>query len=100
MRGAPANGQQKQRAEGETAVAPDEKPATVEDVGGVSGEEKQDDAGCKLGQADVSEIERALGDFVNLPSHGNGLHLDRHDDEESGERVGDEVGIGEGDAPG
>jgi hypothetical protein len=66
----------------------------------VSGEEKQHEAGRKLGQADVSEIERALGDFVDLPSHGDGLHLERHDDEEARERVGDEVGMGEGDSPG
>ena len=56
--------------------------------------------GSKLGQADVSEIERALGDFVDLPSHGDGLHLQRDDDEEARERVGDEVGMGEGDSPG
>jgi hypothetical protein len=75
-------------------------PAAVEEIGGVSGEEKQDEAGSELGQADVSEIERALGDFVDLPSDGYGLHLERYDDEEAREGVADEVGIGEGDSSG
>ena len=66
----------------------------------MSGEKKEDEAGSELGQADVSEIERALGDLVDLPADGYGLHLQRDDDEETRERVGDEVGMGEGDSPG
>ena len=97
---APADGEQKRGAEAEAGITPHQQLAAVEDIGGVSGEEKQDEARQKLGQPNVSEIDRALGDLVDLPSHGNRLHLQRDDDEEARERVGDEIGIGEGDAPG
>ena len=66
----------------------------------MSGEEEEEETGCELGQAYVSEIERALGDRVDLPAYGYGLHLQRDDDQEARERVGDEVGMGEGDPPG
>src|ERR1700676_357151 len=100
MRAAPTDREQKSRAQGEAAIAPDQQLAAVVEIGGVSGEEKQREAGQKLGQANVSEIERALGDLVHLPSHSDGLHLERYDDEEPRERIGDEVGIGEGYSPG
>src|SRR5271169_1656386 len=66
----------------------------------MSSEKKQHEAGQKLGQTDVSETERALGDFVYLPSHGDGLHFERDDDEKARECIGDKVGIVEGDSPG
>jgi hypothetical protein len=56
LRGAPTDGEQKCGAEAEASVAPDEQFAAVEDIGGVSGEQKQDETGQELGQADVSEI--------------------------------------------
>src|ERR1700681_3905184 len=100
LRGAPTDREQKRRAQGEAGIAPHQQLAAVVEIGGVSGEEKQREAGQKLGEANVSEIERALGDLVHLPSHGDRLHLERHDDEESRERIGDEVGIGESYSPG
>src|ERR1700694_1307295 len=100
LRSAPGNREQKRRAQGEAAIAPYQQFAAVVEIGGVSGEEKQREAGQKLGQANVSEIERALRDLVHLPSHGDGLHLERDNDEEPRERVGDEVGIGESYSPG
>src|SRR6266446_6742797 len=100
MRRTPADREQQGRAQAEAGVATHQQLAAVVEIGGVSGEEKQHEAGQKLGEADVSEIDRAFGDLVDLPSHGDGLHLERHDNEESRERVGDEVGMGEGYSPG
>src|SRR3984893_6511617 len=97
---APADREQKRRAQGKAAITPHQQLAAIVEIGGVSGEKKQCKAGQKLGQANVSEIERALGDLVHLPSHGDGLHLERHNDEIGRERVGDEVGMGEGYSPG
>src|ERR1700693_855485 len=79
--GAPADREQKRRAQGEAAIAPHQQLAAVVEIGGVSGEKEQHEAGQKLGQADVSEIEWTLRDLVHLPSHGDGLHLERDDDE-------------------
>src|ERR1700681_2060840 len=92
--------EQKRGAQREAAIAPHQQLAAIVKIGGVSGEKKQCKAGQKLRQANVSEIERALGDLVHLPSYGDGLHLERHNDEEARERVGDEVGMGEGYSPG
>src|SRR6266849_4545582 len=100
LRRAPADREQKRRTQGEAGIAPHQQLAAVVEIGGVAGEEKQHEAGQKLGQANVSEIERALGDLVDLPSHGNGLHLERYDDEEARERIRDEVGMSEGYSPG
>src|ERR1700687_2615828 len=97
---APTDREQKRRAQGEAAIAPHQQLAAIVEIGGVSGEKKQDEARQKLGEANVSEIERALRDLVHLPSHGDGLHLERDDDEEPRERVRDEVGMGEGYSPG
>src|SRR5216683_2169942 len=100
LRSAPADREQKRRAQGEAAIAPHQQLAAVVEIGGVSGEEKQREAGQKLGEANVSEIERALRDLVHLPSHGDRLHLERYDDEEARQRVRDEVGMSEGYSPG
>src|ERR1700674_4557510 len=64
MRAAPADREQKRRAQGEAAIAPHQQLAAVVEIGGVSGEKKQREAGQKLGEADVSEIEWTLRDFV------------------------------------
>src|SRR4029077_8462830 len=99
-RSAPVDRQQKRRAQREPGIAPHQQLAAVVEIGRVSGEKEQREAGQKLGKADGSEIERALGDLVHLPSHGDRLHLERYDDEEARERVGDEVGMSEGYSPG
>src|ERR1700688_1639122 len=100
LRAAPTNREQKRRARGEAAIAPHQQLAAVVEIGGVSGEEEQREAGQKLGEANVSEIERTLSDLVHLPSHGDRLHLERDDDEESRECVRDEVGMSESYSPG
>src|SRR5208337_2097050 len=100
LRSAPTDGEQQSRAQAVSRVARHQQFAAIEEIGGVSCEEEQGEAGGKLGQSDVSEIERTLGDFVDLPSHGYGLHLKRYDDEEARDGVGDEVGMGEGDTAG
>jgi hypothetical protein len=83
VRGAPTDRQKERRAEAISCVAPHQKFAAVEEIGGVSGEEEEDEAGGKLSQAYISEIEGAPGDFVDLPSYGYGLHLQRYDYEEA-----------------
>src|ERR1700674_2946199 len=97
---AQADREQKRRAQREAAIAPHQQLAAIVEIGGVSSEKKKCESGQKLGQANVSEIERTLRDLVHLPSHGDGLHLERDDDEEPRERVRDEVGMGEGYSPG
>jgi len=52
----------------------------------------------KLCQADVSQVERSLGDFVNLPAHGYRLHFDSGDDQEAGNLEEDESGMSKGGA--
>src|SRR5271167_662818 len=100
LRSTPTDGEQQSRAQAVSRVARHQQFAAIKEIGGVSGEEKECEAGGKLGQPDVSEIERTLGDFVDLPSHGHGLHLQRYDDEEARDSVGDKVGMGEGDTAG
>ena len=55
--------------------------AAVEAIGGVAGNEKKKNSGKKLREADEAEVERAFGDFVDLPSDGDGLHLRGENDE-------------------
>jgi hypothetical protein len=97
---APTDGEEQGRAEAVAGIAPHKEFAAVEDIGGVTGEEKEDEAREKLGEADVSEIEGTFGDLIDLPSDGDGLHFERDHDEEAGEGKGDEVGVGEGNSPG
>ncbi len=100
VRSTPTDGEQQRRAESIADIAPHEQLAAVEEIGGVSGEQKQDKAGRELGEADVSEVEGAIGSGIDLPAHGHRLHLQRHDDEEARKSVADEVGMSEGDASG
>ena len=66
----------------------------------MAGKQEQREARQKLRQADVSQIKRTVRDVVDLPGHRDRLHLERKHDKQSRERVGDEIGIGKGDAPG
>jgi hypothetical protein len=75
--------EQQGEAHRESGIAGGEHVAAFEAVGGVAGNRKQQDSREKLREADVAEIERALGDFVDLPSHGHRLHLDGDDDQKS-----------------
>src|SRR5271156_5563336 len=68
LRGPPTDGEQKGLAETVSGIATRQQFAAVEEIGGVSGEKEEDEAGRELGQADVSEIERAFGDRIELPS--------------------------------
>jgi hypothetical protein len=64
-------------------------------VGGVPGDEEEQDAGKKLCEADEAEVERSVRDFVDLPADGDRLHLERGHDEEARDLVEREVGIRE-----
>jgi hypothetical protein len=74
--------------------------AAFEAVGGVARDRKQQNSREKLGEADVAEIERALGDLIHLPSHGHGLHFDGDHDEKTRGLEQDKRGMGEGGASG
>src|SRR6266852_7243803 len=91
--------EQQRRAQGVALVGKANHLAAVVAVGDVSGHQKQDDAGKKLREADEAEVQRTLGDFVDLPSDGHGLHLRGEDDAESRYLEEDEAGISEGNTP-
>ena len=87
--------EEERRAKGEAHVTENYKAAAIEAIDGVPGGKKKGDAGKKLGEADQSEIEGALGDFVNLPADGDRLHLERRNNTKAGDGEGDKVGIRE-----
>ena len=61
----------------------------------VSRHQKQAHTGQELRQADQTQVEGAMGDFVDLPADRHRLHLEPQHDEEAGRLVEREVGIGE-----
>ena len=61
----------------------------------MSGQQEQQHAREKLRQADQSQIKRAFGNVVNLPSHRYGLHFDRSDDQETRNLEEHEIGVSE-----
>src|SRR5580692_177689 len=50
----------------------------------MAGDEKEEDPGQELCQSHEPEIERPLGDFVDLPADRNRLHLVGEHDREAG----------------
>ena len=69
--------EQEQRANPKPAVAGLQNALARETVGSVAGDQEQQDAGCKLRQANQAKIERAMGERIDLPAHGHGLHFGR-----------------------
>ena len=57
------------------AIADEDDLPAVKAVGDVAGREQEEQAGQKLGQAGVAQVERTVGDGVDLP--GNGQRLRR-----------------------
>ena len=49
--------------------------AAVDAVGGVARRQHHHDHGQELGQADIAQRERIVGDVVDLPADGDDLHL-------------------------
>ena len=75
--------QKKNKTQTKPYVAANQDFAAIENVGDMTRQEEEHDAGEELRQADEAEVEGALGDFVDLPANGNGLHLRGEDDEEA-----------------
>ena len=82
------------------AIARREHMAALEAIGRMSGNREQQNCRQKLRQPDIPQIERPVGDLVNLPAHGHGLHLNRGDNEEPGDLEKHESGMREGGASG
>src|SRR5579872_6577530 len=59
----------------------------------MTGYEEQQNSGKKLSETNQAEIQRTFGDFVDLPSHGDRLHLDGNLDEESCQLINGEIRI-------
>ena len=66
----------------------------------VAGEQEQQNAWGKLGQANQTEIERAMRERIDLPAHRDGLHFGRRGDQNPGAHEIAEVRIAEGFAGG
>jgi hypothetical protein len=64
----------------------------------VPGDREQQDSGQELRQSNVSEVERAFRDLIDLPSNGHGLHLDRRYDQKAGNLEENKSRMGKGDA--
>ena len=81
----------------EADIAKGKKFAAVVAIGNVAGNEKEQNAGKELREADEAKVQRALGDFVNLPADGDRLHFGGQDDAESRHLIEPKGRIGEGD---
>jgi hypothetical protein len=66
----------------------------------MSGNEEEKDSGQELRQTHKPEIERALGDLVDLPADRNRLHFRCEDDAKAGRLKKYKAGILERDAAG
>src|SRR5271168_4368379 len=64
----------------------------------MAGNQKQENSRKKLRQADKAKVERPFRDFVDLPAHGDRLHLGCEDDAEARRLKKQEAGILERDA--
>jgi len=98
VRTAKSDREQQRRAHPEADVADGEDSRAVVAVGGVSRERQENDSRQKLHEADEAKVQLAVGDFVDLPHYGDGLHLGGENDEGSRDLVQREGRIGEGDA--
>ena len=76
--------QKKNKTQTKPHVAANQDFAAVENVGDVARQEEEHDTGEELRQADEAEVEGALGDFVDLPADGDGLHFEGEHDEAAG----------------
>jgi hypothetical protein len=63
-------------------------------IGRMTRDREEKDCWHKLRQPDITKIEGTLCDFVNLPSDGDCLHLDRRDDQKARDLKQDESRMG------
>ena len=100
MRSAHRENQQKPGADRVSRIARPQHLAPVESIRRMPGNQKQQNARKKLRQPHQAQVEGALGDVVNLPSHRDCLHFDGGHDEEARNLKQHEVRMREGDASG
>src|SRR5215813_8183660 len=87
--------EQQKEARAKAGIAQNQDFAAVENICNVSRDEKENDAGKELREANKTEVERALGDFVDLPADGDGLHFHGEHDETARRLKNRERGVAE-----
>src|SRR5436190_21173972 len=70
----------------------------LETIRRMSRDREEQNCWQELCQPHISKVEGPLGDLVDLPSHGHSLHLDRGDDQKSGDLEKNEPGMRKGSA--
>jgi len=63
------------------------------------GRQEQEDNRQELRQADQTKIEWLACDLIDLPAHGDRLHLQGGDKKEARHREQREIGVAEGNQP-
>ncbi len=66
-----------QRGQGFERHAEGDDLAAVVAVGDVADDERERGHGQELGEADEAQVERAAGERIDLPAHGDGDDLER-----------------------
>ena len=87
----PREGEQRAGANDLQAVANQDDPAAVEPVGRMPGRQKKEKSGKKQRQPRVAQVERAVGDGIHLPRHGDRLRLRAQNDRDAGKLVAPEI---------
>ena len=100
MYAALVNQEQKRGSDSVSRITDAQNFAALKVIGGVSGNQKQKNPWKKLRQPYQAQIEGAVSDVINLPSDGDGLHLDCGDDKKAGNLKQDEIGMGKSNASG
>src|SRR2546423_7931007 len=75
--------EQQCEADGESGVTDRKHVAPFIAIGSMAGKWKEKNCRKKLGEADEAEIERPVGDLIDLPTDGHGLHLDGGHDQKA-----------------
>ena len=81
--GAQGYQQQQGGAQDMAAVTQHQHQAAIEAIHDVPGDQEEKNARKKLCETHQAEIERTLGDFVNLPAHRHRLHFQRENHAET-----------------
>ena len=72
--------EQKRRPNGQRKITQGEDDSPVEPVSGASGRQGQENAGKKLHQSYITEIEGASGELIDLPGYGYRNHFIGNDE--------------------
>ena len=75
-------------------VADQNHHAAVVTVSYMAGRQQEQESGQKKGQPGIPQIERAVSDFIHLPSYGHRLRFCAHDDHHPCQLVAAKVAVG------